>query len=312
MFDPSSDFLTTVTLQHLVQLQADARQLRVPRQQMARRRQQGQQHSRIRGRGMEFAEVRQYQPGDDIRSIDWRVTARRQEPHTKLYQEERERPVLILCDFSPSLYFASTGAYKSVRAVETAALLAWQALFAGNRVGGVLVSPGTVKVLRPARRRSAVLGLLQGLTDFHHALQHQAESNDGGRSRLNDALTEARRAARTGAQVIVISDFLNLDQTGVTLLGQLALHNDVEAVRIQDPLERELPASGEFAVRQGEDVIWFNAGDSRFREAWAARVQGHEQFLTDSTLKAGCRLVTLSTGESPTQQLRLNMTALTG
>lgn len=303
---------TTVTLQQLVQLQADARQLRVPRQQLARRRQQGQQHSRIRGRGMEFAEVRQYQPGDDVRSIDWRVTARRQEPHTKLYQEERERPVLILCDFSPSLFFASTGAYKSVRAVETAALLAWQALFAGNRVGGVLVSPSAVRVLRPARRRSAVLGFLQGLTDFHKALQHDARSAEVGHSRFNDALTEARRAARTGAQVIVISDFHNLDRTGVTLLGQLALHNDVEAIRIQDPLERELPDAGEFAVRQGEHVIWFDAGDRRFRDAWTARVEEHEQFLTASTLKAGCRLITLSTGDSPMRQLRSNQTGMTG
>jgi uncharacterized protein (DUF58 family) len=300
---------TQITLADLVQLQADARQLRVPRQQLARRRQLGQQRSRIRGRGMEFAEVRQYQPGDDIRTIDWRVTARRQEPHTKLYQEERERPVLILCDFAPSLFFASGGAYKSVRATETAALLAWRALLAGNRVGGILVSSQAISVLRPARRRGAVLSLLQRLTEFHEALHHQWHNSGQvpDNSRFNDALSEARRVARTGSRITVISDFLNLDQTGVTLLGQLALHNDVDAVRICDPLERELPPHGEFAVRQGEDVIWFDAGSAALRQAWNQRIREHERFLAESTQKTGCRLLTLSTMNPPVEQLRRNL-----
>lgn len=297
---------TRVILEDLIHLQADARQLRVPRQNLAQRRQMGQQRSRMRGRGMEFAEVRQYQPGDDIRSIDWRVTARSQETHTKLYQEERERPVLILCDFAPSLFFASGGAYKSVRATQTAALLAWQALLAGNRVGGILVSSAAVSVLRPARRRSAVLGLLQGLTQFHEALHQQMHHSSGvpSASLFNEALNEARRVARTGGRVIVISDFLNLDQTGVTLLGQLALHNDVDTIRICDPLERELPAHGEFAVRQGRDVLWFDAGNAALRRAWSSRISEHEAYLTRSTRQTGCRLLTLTTTESPMEQLR--------
>lgn len=298
-----------VSLEELIHLQADARQLRVPKQQLARRRQMGQQRSRMRGRGMEFAEVRQYQPGDDIRSIDWRVTARRQEPHTKVYQEERERPVLIICDFAPSLFFASGGAYKSVRATETAALLAWQALLAGNRVGGILASSQAISVLRPARRRSAVLSFLQGLTEFHHALhqQWQHPGQEPGGSRLGDALSEARRVARTGSRIIVISDFLDLDQAGMTLLGQLALHNDVDVIRIRDPLERELPPRGEFAIRHGHDVVWFNAGDTALRTAWEARVGQHERFLQDGTRKSGCRFLTLTTMEPPMDQLRRDL-----
>lgn len=300
---------TRVDLDDLIHLQADARHLRLPRQHLARRRQLGQHRSRIRGRGMEFAEVRQYQAGDDIRTIDWRVTARRQEPHTKLYQEERERPVLIVCDFAPSLFFASGGAYKSVRAAETAALLSWQALLAGNRVGGVLVSGEAVSVLRPARRRGAVLSFLKRLTEFHEVLrQSMLHSDEAPKpSRFNDALTEARRIVRTGSRVIVISDFLGLDSTGVTLLGQLAAHNDVDAVRICDPLERELPARGEFAVRQGRQVVWFDAGNQDLRRAWAARISEHERFVTESVQKASCRLLTLTTTEAPMEQLRRNL-----
>ena len=301
---------TWVTLDELLRLQADARHLRVPKQQSARRRQTGQQRSRIRGRGMEFAEVRQYQPGDDVRSIDWRVTARRQEPHTKLYQEERERPVLILCDFAPSLFFASGGAYKSVRATQTTALLAWRALLAGNRVGGILVSNQGISVLRPARRRGAVLNLLHHLVDYHQALHEQwAQDPAAGSIGLNEALTEARRVARTGSRVMIVSDFLNLDPGGVTLLGQLALHNDVDMIRIFDPLERELPPRGEFAVRHGKDVLWFDAENSSLRQAWDARISEHEQFLTASARQAGCRLVSISTVDAPMEQLRQNLTS---
>jgi len=116
--------VTHNSLAQLVRLQADARALKLPSARPAGSRQPGLRQSRLRGRGMTFSEVRQYQPGDDIRSIDWRVTARRQSPHTKLYEEERERPVLLLADLGPTLFFASTGAYKQVRCAETAALLA--------------------------------------------------------------------------------------------------------------------------------------------------------------------------------------------
>ncbi|MEP4468684.1 DUF58 domain-containing protein, partial [Marinobacter alexandrii] len=133
-----SDALTHISLPDLIRLQADARALKLPSARPAKTRQAGLQRSPQRGRGMAFAEVRQYQPGDDIRSIDWRVTARRQAPHTKLYEEERERPVLLLCDLGPTLFFASTGAYKQVRSAQVASLLAWLALWAGDQVGGIV------------------------------------------------------------------------------------------------------------------------------------------------------------------------------
>lgn len=132
---------TLITLPELVRLQADARALKLPSVKPVRSRQAGLRQSRQKGRGMTFSEVRQYQPGDDIRSIDWRVTARRQAPHTKLYEEERERPVLLIVDLGPTLFFASAGAYKQVRGgAQVAALLAWLALWAGDQVGGAWYS----------------------------------------------------------------------------------------------------------------------------------------------------------------------------
>src|SRR5690554_5284120 len=156
---------THITLQELVRLQADARALKLPSARPVRSRQSGLRQSRQRGRGMTFSEVRQYQPGDDIRSIDWRVTARRQAPHTKLYEEERERPVLLIADLGPTLFFASAGAYKQVRCAQLTALLAWLALWAGDQVGGLVFNHETLDVLRPARRKKSVLRLLDALAN---------------------------------------------------------------------------------------------------------------------------------------------------
>lgn len=150
---PNTDAVTNIGLPDLIRLQADARALKLPSARPVRSRQAGLQRSPQRGRGMAFAEVRLYQPGDDIRSIDWRVTARRQAPHTKLYEEERERPVLLLCDLGPSLFFASTGAFKQVRCAQLASILAWLALWSGDQVGGIVFNGETLSVQRPARRK---------------------------------------------------------------------------------------------------------------------------------------------------------------
>src|SRR5699024_2069429 len=163
-------------------------------------RQSGLRHSAQRGRGMAFAEVRRYQPGDDIRSIDWRVTARRQAPHTKLYEEERERPVLLLCDLGPTLFFASTGAFKQVRCAQLAAILAWLALAGGDQVGGIVFNGSTLSVQRPARRKKSVLRLLDTLA----TQQRTSLDNTATDTTLDSALGEARRVAHTGSQIFVI------------------------------------------------------------------------------------------------------------
>lgn len=202
----ASEATTRVSLQALIRLQADARALKLPSARPARARQAGLQHSSQRGRGMAFAEVRLYQPGDDIRSIDWRVTARRQAPHTKLYEEERERPVLLLCDLGPTLFFASTGAFKQVRCAQLAAILAWLALSAGDQVGGIVFNGDTLSVQRPARRKKSVLRLLDTLA----SQQRSSPDSSASETTLDTALAEARRVAHTGSRIFVLSDFLNI------------------------------------------------------------------------------------------------------
>lgn len=298
---------THITLQDLVRLQADARALKMPSARPVRSRQSGLRQSRQRGRGMTFAEVRQYQPGDDIRSIDWRVTARRQSPHTKLYEEERERPVLLIADLGPTLFFASTGAYKQVRCAQVTSILAWLTLWAGDQIGGLIFNGRELHVSRPARRRKSVLRLLDQLAN----LQHQPGSpppapiGDQADLRLDTALTEARRIAHTGSRIFVISDFMTVTETTTSLLGALARHNSVSAIRILDPMETELPANGRFAVAGPDGPIWFDASNPSFKKAWRDKVAHHEQQLADCFRTAGVQAATVMTQQDPAAALRL-------
>lgn len=300
----NTDAVTHISLPDLIRLQADARALKLPSARPMRTRQAGLQRSPQRGRGMAFAEVRQYQPGDDIRSIDWRVTARRQAPHTKLYEEERERPVLLLCDLGQTLFFASTGAFKQVRVAQVASLLAWLALWAGDQVGGIVFNDRELSVLRPARRKKSVLRLLDTLADQQRRPGTEGQTNDDAGDGLDRALAEARRVAHTGSRIFVISDFLGVtDDTG-SLLGALARHNSVSALRIVDPLELELPDHGRFAVAGPDGPVWFDAGNARFQEAWHLKVADHESRLAECFRTSGVAAATLSTADDPAAVLK--------
>ncbi len=302
----NTEATTRIGLPALIGLQADARALKLPSARPVRTRQAGLQRSPQRGRGMAFAEVRLYQPGDDIRSIDWRVTARRQEPHTKLYEEERERPVLLLCDLGPSLFFASTGAFKQVRCAQLASILAWLALWAGDQVGGIVFNGDTLSVQRPARRKKSVLRLLDTLAEQQHRDNGgQREPPQPGHSRLDTALTEARRVAHTGSRIFVISDFLDISPDTGTLLGALARHNAVSALRVVDPLEKELPKSGRFAVAAPDGPVWFDAGNPRFQRAWHERVTRHERLLEKCFQTSGVIAAEVSTADDPALALKL-------
>ncbi|WP_372996899.1 DUF58 domain-containing protein [Marinobacter sp.] len=297
---------THIGLPDLIRLQADARALKLPSARPVRSRQAGLQRSPLRGRGMAFAEVRLYQPGDDIRSIDWRVTARRQEPHTKLYEEERERPVLLLCDLGPSLFFASTGAFKQVRCAQLAAILAWLALWSGDQVGGIVFNGEALSVLRPARRKKSVLRLLDTLAEQQRRDNHGPTQEPQLRqSRLDTALTEARRVAHTGSRIFVISDFLDISEDTGALLGALARHNAVSALRVVDPLEKELPKSGRFAVAGPDGPVWFDAGNSRFQKAWHEKVTSHEHRLRECFRTSGVTAAEVSTADDPAVALKL-------
>ncbi len=234
--------------------------------------------SRMRGRGIDFEEFRPYQPGDDIRLIDWRVTARTSRPFTKVFREERERPVIIVADQSRNMFFGSRVAFKSVIAAQTAAVFCWLAIDNGDRVGGLVFSDREARLVRPKRSRRSALHLLNQVHAFNQALVESAAGEPAAAdSRLSDALGQIRKIMRPGSTLYVISDFVTLDERAVQYLNQLSRHNNVVCCLVYDALEEALPAPGLYSITDGRRKGALNTRNrrarARYREQFAERMR---------------------------------------
>jgi uncharacterized protein (DUF58 family) len=241
----------TIDLDALVMLQADAHGFSLNTRQPAGSLLAGRHASRLRGRGLAFDELRRYAPGDDVRTIDWRSTARLRVPHVRVYDEERERPVLLLVDQRRPMFFGSRHAMKSVTAAEVAALGAWRALAAGDRVGAVVFGDDELVELRPHRSRNRVLRVLHEVSRLNQALRDAPPATAS--VTLNDALQAALRRKAHNQLVVLISDLDGADADTQRLATLLAAHNDVLVIAVYDPLGASLRVRpGMFADLGGE------------------------------------------------------------
>lgn len=270
--------------------------------------------SNFRGRGIDFAEVRVYQPGDDVRTIDWRVTARTETPHTKLFQEEKERPVLILTDQSASMYFGSQVTFKSVLAARTAALIAWTMLERGDRVGGIVFSEQGHREVRPRRNKHAILRLLNELHDFNHALNRDSAVTKASYSEnyFTEALANVRRVAKHGSVVFIISDFNNYTTASRIHFQPLARHNRVVGIHISDPLERSLPSPDLYSITDGRNRSKINTASRRHRQAYEKGHQEQMARIQEEFLRVRAPLLTLSTNQSIVDGLNRQASMVTG
>lgn len=232
----------------------------------------GESRSRYRGRGMEFSEVRPYYPGDDIRNIDWRVTARTQTTYTKLFQEEKERPVYIVVDQRSTMFFASQGEFKSVLAAKLAALIGWAALSNNDRIGAMVFSDFGEVELRAKRGKHAQLNLIHQLVSFNHSLNQpfpepnglqkdqeplahdKQETTDEIKPKtLADSFKELRHIAKPGSAIFVISDFHDFDESCEESVSMLSRHTDVHLLHVFDQLEHKLPLRTNLTMTDGEN-----------------------------------------------------------
>jgi uncharacterized protein (DUF58 family) len=250
------------TLADLIGLRFEASRMTLPRNIRATHPISGQLRSKIQGRGVDFSEVRLYQPGDDVRSIDWRVTARTNQPHTKLFQEEKERPVLVLIDQGASLFFGSKVRFKSVAAARLGLSIAWSALAEGDRVGGIVFNGQGHEEVRPRRSRTSVLHLANRTVGYNHRLASEQETKP---SQLADALLAAYRVSRHGSLVFIISDFQSLTEEAETYLAQLGRFNLVYGVHVFDELEQNLPRPGQYSMTDGETFIKVDTSNNQHR-----------------------------------------------
>lgn len=273
----------------------------------ARAQMQGESRSRFRGRGMEFEEARLYSPGDDVRTIDWRVTARTGTAHTKVFREERERPVHILVDQRSNMFFGSQKLFKSVFAAEIAAILAWAALEGSDRIGGQIVGDTRETDFRAKRSRHTVLSFVRELHQFNHELPASRENKaaESAKSKPDMAmmLTECQRLVRPGTALFLISDFIDFDEEAQRALTMIGRHAEITLIRVQDPLETEIPAVGRTRLTDGNKEAEVILDRSTLRLLKSHLKHQNELLLNAATLaKAG--LISASTSDNPLAVLR--------
>ncbi len=294
-----------VSVDDLIGLRFRAQRLELGIARRARHSMTGAHGSRFRGRGMEFAESRIYQPGDDVRSIDWRVTARTGRPHTKLFQEERERPVILLVDLGVSMFFGTRTAYKSVLAAETAALIAWAAMHGGDRVGALVAGRSHHLELEPVSGRRGVLRVLRALA----ALSRQESNDEEQQVKLCDSLLRARHVARPGSLLVVISDFYGLDEEAAGHLSRMRQHNDMLACWIHDRLEIEPPPPGRYGISDGWQTATLDTVSRRARARYAASFGARFEALCATLGRLAIPLLPIATGDDVAEALRRGASA---
>jgi len=260
--------------------------------------------SRLRGRGMEYDESRPYLPGDDIRQLDWRVTARTGRPHTKMFREERERPVLLCVDYRRAMFFATRGVFKAVQAARAASLLAWHAQQNGDRVGGLLFADQEHHELPPRRGRTATMQWLKMLVS-QGALQRAASNREASEARpLREALQRVARVAKPGTLVFVISDFRGFDEPAKAALVQLGLHVDVGLIAIHDPLEASFPELDEAAsIADGERSLRLAGVGRTQRDSYAAQFGARIANLRQVCRERRMLFTTIETSADPVAAL---------
>lgn len=286
-----------VTLADLIALRFPARQLSLGRQSRALSHLAGPNKTNFRGRGIDFEEVRSYQPGDDIRTIDWRVTARTGQAHTKMFREERERPVLVVIDQRNSMFFGSRHCFKSVLAAQLGALIAWSALKDNDRVGGLVFGDAGHQDIRPRRSRATVLSLLSSIVEHNSALPRADTDTPND---FTATLTNLRRIARPGSSLFLISDFRGAwQETAREQLFELGKHTEITAIACSDPLEAQLPREGSYAVTNGVDRSELDTGDGALRKRFAELQEERQNIIADDFLKLGIPLLRAETGSVP-------------
>jgi len=233
-----------ISMPELIRYKGIARRLNLQPASAIRSSMAGAMSSKFKGRGMEFDEARHYQAGDDIRSIDWRVTARTGKTHTKLYREERERPVLIYIDLHASMHFGTQLLYKSVQALHSAALISFSALSRGDKIGCVAVNEQGDIELKPKATSKHVLGMLNQVMTMHnaHANQVSKEHREHDPIISSDAgLNKLAMLAKPGTLVYIISDFTHFQEKAFDIIGKMQRHCEIRPLQIFDPIEQALP-----------------------------------------------------------------------
>ncbi len=303
------DHRVYVNLHHLLRLRHQATGYSFLPQQPVHSVLAGRHASRLRGRGLNFEEIRRYLPGDDVRTIDWKVTARMRKAHVRVYTEERDRAMLLLIDQRLHMFFGTRDRMKSVVAAECAALGAWRALDSGDRVGALVFNDDQIEEIRPRRSQGTVMAILHAVENMNRALRVDTPtpSNAG---QLNAALEMAKRLAKHDTLIVIVSDFQGIDAKTTRLTAQLAAHNDVLGLLMFDPVRaapRRTDTRG--VVTDGTRRLGVDFNDTDFLDKIATDYRDESEAIRVALRKLSAPLLPISTEGEVVQQIRALMGA---
>ncbi|MFC1760570.1 DUF58 domain-containing protein [Planctomycetota bacterium] len=263
----------------------------------------GRHASRLRGRGLDFEELRRYLPGDDVRTIDWKVTNRTRQAHVRVYSEERERPVLAVVDQRLSMFFGTQVNMKSVTAAEAAALACWRTVGQGDRVGALVFNDSEVREFRAQRSRKTVMQILHAIVAQNQALgiDRGIKSNP---AMLNQVLQRVSHLAKHDTLVAVISDFHGRDEQTLSVVKRLSRNNDVILLLIHDPILRQLPKQGRIVISDGIRQLEIDPASAKMKQRYPEAWQGRIGPLTEELSKFGVPLLPIHTAQDVASQVR--------
>jgi len=292
-----------VTTQQLVALEGRARDLTFIQKARSHQQLAGRMQSAMRGRGLVFEELREYLPGDDVRSIDWRVTARTGRPVVRVYGEEKERPAIIVVDQRINMFFGSRLAMKSVAAAQAAMLAAWRILGSGDRVGGFVFDDQKVSEVKPHRSRNAVIAFADRIAALNGGLKAAYPAPPSPEA-LDGVLRQVAEIAQHDFLVVIVSDFDGHSETTRQLLLQLSSRNDVVCLLVYDPFLLELPSSGEIVVSGGRLQAELPLGKPAVRRSIDKFAKDRGDELRAWQRQLGLPMLPVSAAEEVAPQLR--------
>lgn len=263
----------------------------------------GAHHSKLRGRGVDFDQVRVYLPGDDIRSIDWRVTARSQQVHTKLFHEEKERPVFLLVEQTKSLFLGTGQSLKSVVCARLASLLGWAALDNNDRIGGLVFNELEQRVVRPRLTKRSLLQFINYLSQMNSQLINEPLTPVLTNNLLL-AFKQAKEVLRPGSLLFIIIDERSLDFASQQILQHLAIHMDIVLLPVYDPIDHELPQAGYLRFAQGEQQLMLDTNNHKIRAAYTQQAIQRQQQWQELTKKIAAKLFPINTEQDLIEQIK--------
>jgi len=263
----------------------------------------GRPASKLRGRGLNFEELRNYLPGDDTRNIDWKVTARTRTPYVRVYTEEKDRTVWLLIDQRVNMFFGSKNRMKSVVAAEVAAISAWRVLSVGDRVGALVFNDSGISVIPPHRSRERVMQILKQVVEKNQALSADPGLKpDAGK--LNEALKQVSHLARHDCLVCLITDGNGINSETRRYITRLAEHNDVLTAFIFDPLERDIPAVGRLRFADGKGQLEADTSNKKLRTAFQNEFEQRMEQMRSASRRFSMPLLPLDTCSPVSEQIR--------